>query len=65
MRTLSQARPLAGLQALRPAPFRARLAADQIDLTARTAVITITPATHGDIPRGWSFHFRPARAALT
>ena len=65
MRTLSQARPLAGLQALRPAPFRARLVADQIDLTARTAVITITPATHGDIPRGWSFHFRPARAALT
>ena len=65
MRTLSQARPSAGLQALRPAPFRARLVADQIDLTARTAVITITPATHGDIPRGWSFHFRPARAALT
>jgi len=65
MRTLSQARPLAGLQALRPAPFRARLAADQIDLTARTAVITITPATHGDIPRGWSFHFRPASAVLT
>lgn len=65
MRTLSQARPLAGLQALRPAPFRARLVADQIDLTAHTAVITITPATHGDIPRGWPFHFRPARAALT
>ena len=65
MRTLSQARPLAGLQALRPAPFRARLVADQIDLTAQKAVITITPATHGDIPRGWSFHFRPARAALT
>lgn len=65
MRTLSQARPLAGLQALRPAPFRARLVADQIDLTAHTAVTTITPATHGDIPRGWSFHFRPARAALT
>lgn len=65
MRTLSQARPLAGLQALRPAPFRARLAADQIDLTARRAVITITPAIHGDIPRGWPFHFRPARAALT
>jgi hypothetical protein len=53
------------LQALRPAPFRARLVADQIDLTAHTAVITITPATHGDIPRGWPFHFRPARAALT
>jgi hypothetical protein len=53
------------LQALRPAPFRARLVADQIDLTAQKAVITITPATHGDIPRGWSFHFRPARAALT
>ncbi|MEN9851614.1 MAG: hypothetical protein RL128_1777 [Pseudomonadota bacterium] len=65
MRTLSQARPLAGLQALRPAPFRARLVADQIDLTAQKAVITITPATHGDIPRGWPFHFRPARAALT
>jgi hypothetical protein len=41
------------------------LAADQIDLTARTAVITITPAIHGDIPRGWPFHFRPVRAALT
>jgi hypothetical protein len=53
------------LQALRPAPFRARLAADQIDLTARRAVCTITPATHRDIPRGWSFHFRPVRAALT
>ena len=36
-----------------------------INLTAHTAVITITPATHGDIPRGWPFHFRPARAALT
>jgi hypothetical protein len=34
-------------------------------LTARAAVITITPATHGDIPFGWPFHFRPARAALT
>ena len=65
MRTLSQARPLAGLQALRLAPFRARLVADQIDLTAQKAVTTITPATHGDIPRGWPFHFRPARAALT
>ena len=65
MRTLSQARPLAGLQALRPAPFRARSAADQIDLTAQTAVITITPAIHGDIPRGWPFHFRRASAALT
>jgi hypothetical protein len=36
-----------------------------INLTARTAVITITPAIHGDIPRGWPFHFRPVRAALT
>lgn len=71
---LSQTRPaailptalsLAALPALLLAPFRARSAADQIDLTARTAVITITPATHGDIPRGWPFHFRPARAALT
>jgi hypothetical protein len=65
MKTLSQALPLAGLPALRPAPFRARLAADQIDLTARAAVCTITPAIHGDFPRGWSFHFRPASAVLT
>jgi len=65
MKTLSQALPLAGLLALRLAPFRARSAADQIDLTARAAVCTITPATHGDIPRGWSFHFRPASAVLT
>jgi len=65
MKTLSQALPLAGLPALRLAPFRARSAADQIDLTAQTAVITITPAIHGDIPRGWPFHFRRASAALT
>ena len=43
--------------------FAARSAA--IDLTARAAGLTITPAIHGDIPRGWPFHFRPARAALT
>jgi hypothetical protein len=43
--------------------FAARSAA--IDLTARAAGLTITPAIHGDIPRGWPFHFRPAMAALT
>lgn len=44
---------------------RACRPADNAVLTARAAAITITPATHGDIPRGWSFHFRPASAALT
>lgn len=45
--------------------YRACRPADNGFLTARAGVCTITPATHGDIPRGWSFHFRPASAALT
>lgn len=64
-KTCWPARPSAGLPALRPAPFRARSAVDQIGLTATAAGQTIKPATHGDAPRGWLFHFRPARAALT
>lgn len=44
---------------------RACRPADNPVLTARAAVCTITPAIHGDFPRGWSFHFRPASAVLT
>lgn len=71
---LSQTRPaailppalsLAALPALLLARFPARSAADHIDLTAQAEGFATKPATHGDIPRGWPFHFRPARAALT
>ncbi len=59
-------RPLAGWQGRLLAPFPARSAADPVDLTARAAAgFRTNPATHGDIPRGWLFHFPPARAALT
>lgn len=65
MKTWLQARPLAALQALQPAPFPARWAADPIDLTAFAAGLSTKPAIHGANPHGWLFHFRPARAALT
>ena len=50
--------------ALRPAPFRARSAADETTLTAAAAGLSLIPATHGAIPVGGFFISRPM-AALT
>ena len=61
----SMARLSAGLRALRLARSRARSAAEHHDLTAAAAGLTTKPATQGVTPLGWSFHFAPARAALT
>ena len=64
----SMVRSSADLPVLRLARFPARWVARKLstsDLTAKAAGQTTKPATHGDAPRGWLFHFRPARAALT
>lgn len=65
MATLSTALSSAGLPALRLAPSRARSGADTFGLTAAAAGLSTTPATQGDHPFGWLFHFRPTKAALT
>jgi hypothetical protein len=56
------AQPLAALQALRPVPSRARSAARNLFLTAQKAVKNLTPATQGETPFGWLFHFAPGSA---
>lgn len=50
---------LAALQALRLARSRARSAARNHLLTANPAAQTHTPATQGETPFGWLFHFAP------
>lgn len=58
----------AGLPVWRLARSPARWAARNLSifgLTARAVGLSIKPAIHGDQPRGWLFHFRPASAALT
>ena len=49
----------------RPAPSRARSAANFSDLTVKPAGRSTTSTTQGAFPFGWFFHISPSRAALT